>query len=338
MHEEAEHGVAAHWVYKENKANLSGYEEKIAFLRHLLAWHKELTTQENQPENTFEDRIYTLTPAGDIIELRQGATPLDFAYHIHSEVGHHCRGAKVNNRIVPLTYSLQTGDTIEIITHPKATPSRDWINPASGYLKTIRAREKVAQWFNQQQILEAKQRQAIETELPRPLSDEQKSITKLKKPSSIQRNSITSGLEIAGIRDLLTRIAKCCKPLPGDSIIGFITQGRGVSIHRQDCNNVTNSATNHRFIQVTWDQAQSYAYYVDIKLIALNRNDLLRDITALLANAKIDLINFSSIINKKNNVQTIILTMELHDVVELQHVTQQLQQLPHVIQVKRISE
>lgn len=381
MHEEAEHGVAAHWIYKEKNVS-EEQENKITFLRQLLAWHKELAN-DSAPEQlslTFDDRIYVLTPRGDIIELPKGATPLDCAYSIHTEVGHRCRGAKVNGHIVQLTHELQTGDRIEIITTQAGTPSRDWLNKDSGYLKTARARAKVAQWFRQQDVNQHIEtgRQLLEREFTRAgvhHFDFQKMATHFSyktvdgfltavahgtvKPSQILHTMQIStheikpvpahsarkisrpstGFQIDGVGDLLARIARCCKPIPGDEIIGFITQGRGVSIHRKNCRNVSDlSADNqNRLIKVSWDNQHPSTYYVDLQIRAMGRDQLLKEITSLLANLKIDVVSFNSTINKKNNFNFINLTVQIRDNKELQTLIQELNQLPYVNEVKRIN-
>ncbi len=284
MHEEAEHGVAAHWIYKENKKNEDGYETKITYLRQLLDWHKDLATKESLPPLTH-DHIYAFTPMGDILELPIGATPLDFAYHIHSGLGHRCRGAKINGHIVALSHALQTGDKVDIMTVPQGAPSRDWLNPQLGYLKTSRARAKVAQYFRSQDNAEDIEagKKLLEKELSREKiqafdlhkiaarlhfktpeslllslgkgSVRPSQITHLlheeHKPTKAVETSFhgkkpegTSHLRISGMSDLLTRVAKCCKPIPGDKILGYITQGRGISIHKYQC---TQFITKHQF-------------------------------------------------------------------------------------------
>jgi len=385
MHEEAEHGIAAHWVYKEHKTPQSGYEAKITFLRQLLAWHKDVAQQNAVPDKQLgeilDDTVYALTPLGEVIDLPAGATPLDFAYHIHTELGHRCRGAKIKGHIVPLTYKLRTGDQVEIITTPHGTPSRDWLNKDFGYLHTPRARSKVAHWFKQQEIsqyIEAG-KNSLERELSRAgiahpnfekiaarfnykndetlfasighgnlrvsqvihaLQTERPEINKQTSLPFRQAAESKGGLEIAGIHDLLTRIAKCCKPIPGDNVIGYITQGRGVSIHRQDCNNITANGSRdaNRIISVAWDSKKSGNYYVDLQIRANGQQELLKEITALLANAKIDLISLNSTISKKNNMIYIVMTIQIHDLIQLRQITTQISQLPKVLDVKRMSE
>lgn len=339
MHEEAEHGVAAHWIYKENKPQQTGYEEKITLLRQLLDWHKDLTKNEDEPnqaiEQILEDRVYVFTPAGDIIDLPVGATPLDFAYHIHSALGNRCRGAKIKGHIVPLTYALRTGDQVEIITVQNGTPSRDWLRKDSGYLKTARARAKVMQWFRQQDHAA----QQLETNKPLP---ETKPSTVITEPVIHTKKAVekTRGFQVGNTRDLLTRIARCCKPIPGDTIIGYITQGRGVSIHKRECSNIAHALIHdeRRVITVSWDEKNPGGYYADLQIHARGSETILRELTALLANAKVDLITLNSSANKKNNIITILMTIQINDIVQLSQLMNQIKQLPHVINIKRTSE
>lgn len=385
MHEEAEHGVAAHWIYKENKLPQSGYETKVTFLRQLLAWHQDVAAPDAAPEkDASEDsseRIFVFTPAGEIMDLPFGATPLDFAYHIHSELGHRCRGAKIKGRIVPLTYRLRMGDQIEIITTQQGSPSRDWLNKEAGYLTTTRARNKVAHWFKQQdepKYIEAG-KQTLERELLRagiqhPSFEKIATQFHYKNPEALfaaighgnlrsgqvlqllqteepneasTKTSIVKasplpheGLQVAGINDLLTRIAKCCKPIPGDKIIGYITQGRGVSIHRRDCNNVTAYLAHQadRLVQVVWDGKKLGNYTVDLQIQANGTQDCLKELTALLANAKINLIALNSTTHKKSNMIYIIMTIQIQDPAQLKQLITQISQLPEIMQIKRMSD
>jgi len=383
MHEEAERGVAAHWLYKEAKSSLAGYEAKIVFLRQLLDWHRDIASQDkkNQPayEQIVSDRVYIFTPIGDILDLPQGATPLDCAYQIHSEVGNHCRGAKINGHIVPLTYTLQTGDRIEILTNPNGVPSRDWLNNDFGYLKTARAKAKVAHWFRQldlNQHIESG-RKILDREFTRlglhpnlqklahhfQLKDEDTFFAALgrgnlrlsqithfietahepkqtvihlasKKPESKNR-----GMNIAGVSDLLTRIARCCKPIPGDNVIGFITQGRGVSIHKKNCNNLSHldPTDNSRLIPVTWDNNNNMgSYYVDIVIRAHNRDNLLKEVTTILTNAKIDLVSLNTTINR-SDILTLTITVRILSLDQLTELLTHIHHLQGVIEATRKS-
>ncbi len=388
MHEEAEHGVSAHWVYKEDKTQHGGYESKITFLRQLLSWHKELAQHDAAPDKKFqemfEDRIYVFTPENEIIDLPKGATPLDFAYHIHSGLGHRCRGAKIDGHIVPLTYVLRTGDRVEIITTQHGTPSRDWLKKDAGYITTARARAKIAHFFREQDIGQYIEtgKHALEREFSRAgiqQIDIQKivSLFNFKNAdalfSSIGHGNIKAAqivhtlqrethpetetiptvetyaktaptkktyFQINGIDDLLTRVAKCCKPIPGDTVIGYITQGRGVSIHRKDCNNMSHLTPEHdsRLIEVNWDNKYLGAYFVDLQIRSHARDGLLKEVTALFANAKVDLVAMNSTINKKNNTLFIVMTVQIHDIKELQKLIQHISQMDMVYDVKRVSE
>jgi len=382
MHDKAEHGLAAHWLYKENKKDHAGYETKIAFLRQLLSWHNELAEHAPAADKIFEDRVYVFTPVGDIIDLSKGATPLDFAYHIHSALGHRCRGAKINGHIVPLTYELKTGDHIEIISIKNGTPSRDWLNKELGYIKTPRAYSKINQWFRQQEIDQyiTAAKEALEKEFTRASimhPDLHKIAAQLnfknvdsllsaighgsirvsqivhaatqtmeKKTAFVPlvstplptKETLTS-FQIAGIGDLLTRIAKCCKPIPGDTIIGYISQGRGVTIHRQTCNNIKNLLVEHqnKLIHVSWDTKHG-AYDVDLEIRGESREALLREITSILANEKVDLISLNSTMNKKTNLLFVRITIQIQNNAQLRKFIHEVGQLPHVTHVRRLAK
>lgn len=381
MHDEAEHGVAAHWLYKEKTAQ-TGYEAKITFLRQLLAWHKEFASEDDKPNQAtdrLEDRVYVFTPNSDIVDLPKGATPIDFAYHIHTSLGHRCRGAKINGHIVPLTYTLQTGDRVDIITTQHGTPSRDWLHKEFGFISTARARAKISQFFRQldvNQYIESG-RNILEREFAKAgihQIDLQKIAVRFNFKNvdamlislghgSLRPSQITHAIQaeqhetakpllslpkkplpksslvqIPGIDDLLTRIAKCCKPIPGDAIMGYITQGRGVSIHRADCVNIVNlQANNHnRLMPISWDSQQLGMFFVDIQIRAAAHDDLLKEITSTLSNIKINLISMRSTINKKNNIFFIFLTIQIKEIAELNVLIHHLSQLPNVYEVKRI--
>lgn len=384
MHEEAERGIAAHWVYKEGKSASSDQEAKIAYLRQLLDWHRDVADKNEEVNSAsnqlLEDRIYVFTPDGDILDLPAGATPLDCAYQIHSQVGNHCRGAKINGHIVPLTYTLRISDQVEILTNPNGTPSRDWLNSEFGYLKTARAKAKVAHWFRQQDLNQHIEngRRILEREFSRPgthpnlqkltthfhykdedtflaalgrgnirlaqilhLVESQQETSKSAAGPIIakKQESKSTGMNIAGISDLLTRIARCCKPIPGDEIIGFITQGRGVTIHKKSCNNVTHLdlQNNNRLIGVTWDNQHAGAYYVDLQVRAHSRENLLKEVTTLLANARINLVNFNSTVNR-NHMLIMTLTIQIHALTQLKDLINQINHLNGVIEAKRVAQ
>ncbi|MFN3377065.1 MAG: RelA/SpoT family protein [Burkholderiaceae bacterium] len=349
MHEHAEHGVAAHWAYKEagskgyGGVSASGeYDAKIAVLRQLLAWERDLSGAV-QDRGLFEDRIYVLTPDAAVIELPQGATPVDFAYAVHTSVGHRCRGARVDGVMVPLNTPLQNGQTVEITTVKEGRPSRDWLNPELGYLVSHRAKAKVRAWFNAQATHEtvARGREAVEKLLQRegktalkledlavqlgfksadalfevvgkdeyslrnietllrppepvpPVED----YMPLKKSQHRSSGGGRGGVLVVGIDSLMTQLAKCCKPAPPDAIAGFVTRGKGVSVHRTDCGNFREMAARsaERVIDVEWAQppttaAASAVYPVDVAVEAADRQGLLRDISEVFAREKTNVI------------------------------------------------
>ncbi|HSB95273.1 MAG TPA: GTP diphosphokinase, partial [Spongiibacteraceae bacterium] len=339
MHEEAEFGVCAHWRYKgadKQHKTVNSYEEKIAWLRQVLEWHEETGAVSDLTEqfSRAQDRVYVFTPEGHVINLEHGSTPLDFAYHIHTEVGHRCRGAKVNGRIVPLTYVLQTGEQVEILTGKDNSPRRDWLQANLGYLKGTRARAKVQTWFRQQaredniaagrNLLEKEFKRLALTSLDyKSVAERVRSATvedmyaavgvgslsatqvlhaaqallvgdeQVELPPQLLRKRASKdqagAVHIRGVGNLLTHIAGCCKPVPGDAIIGYITVGRGVSVHRQDCAKILQLqyAEPERIIEVSWGDEQA-TYPVEVAIHAHDRQGLLRDITQLFATERIN--------------------------------------------------
>lgn len=396
MHQEAELGVAAHWIYKEGGSKRSSYDQKIDWLRQLIDWQKEITHSQDQLETNsqqvFEDRIYVFTPTGEIMDLPQGATPLDFAYAVHTEVGHRCRGAKINKKIVPLTYHLKMGEQVEILTGKEAHPSRDWLNPNLGYLKSSRAKAKVHHWFKKQdhdknlqlgrEMLERELKRlhigqdhkskydhnkllerfnyksdadllaalgagglklgqiigAIENQLKEQVKENLEAKDEIVIPLQPIRRPTThpEAINIQGIGNLLYHIANCCKPVPGDGIVGFITQGRGVSIHRKDCANILAASTTQqeRLLEVNWGETAG-TYPVDLVITAYDRHGLVRDITSILSNEKINLIALNTNINKSDHIANLTLTLEIPDLSELWRILDRIQQLTNVVKVER---
>lgn len=260
MHDLAELGVAAHWKYKEGTTTVKEtHERKIEWLREVLAWHHEVAKAEGgaiENQSQFlEERVYVFTPMGQIIDLPVGSTPLDFAYHVHSDIGHRCRGAKVNDHMVTLKYHLKMGDRIEILTSKQPHPSRDWINAHLGYLKSSRARAKVLLWFREQDALNN-----VNHALPKALSEPSPMLIKTRilpsKKVKEPKNTHPDVLYIEGVDHLLTRMANCCKPLIDDAIVGYVTVGRGISIHKQSCANIIKKDKNkeNRLVQVKWEK------------------------------------------------------------------------------------
>lgn len=385
MHDLAEMGVAAHWKYKEGGvAQKESHERKIEWLRDVLAWHQEMATNKGVAENIttefLEDRVYVFTPDGDVLDLPQGVSPLDFAYHLHSDLGHRCRGAKVNGHIVPLTYQLKTGDKVEVLTGKEIKPSRDWINPHLNYLKTSRAKAKVLHWFKMQDYDNHVQdgHELLEKELKslgiksdklnevattlnfKKIDDLYASlgrgdiklgqiVNKLAPPETSEQNVLKfvrqqpkpevsgSDLQIEGVGNLLTFMARCCQPVPGDEVIGYITIGRGVSVHRQDCPNIIHASEKQkqRFIQVSWGSATRENYVVDVLIKAFDRSDLLKDVTSLLSNEKAHVYALQTHSNKHENTAYITLTVEIDGLNSLSRLLAKLEQIPNVLEARR---
>ncbi|MYM62567.1 GTP diphosphokinase [Pseudomaricurvus sp. HS19] len=387
MHEDAEFGVCAHWRYKgtDKETSEDSYEQKISWLRQVLEWHEELggsPLEDDLSAGIEQDRIYVFTPEGHIIDFPSGSTPLDFAYRVHTEVGHRCRGAKVNGRIVPLNYTLKNADQVEVLTSRHGSPSRDWLSPPLGYLKTSRARAKVQQWFKQQAREQnvAEGRAVLDKEFRRLAMDELdydalarrlnlnglddlyaavgasdigvgqvvSAAQKLLAPDEKREPVITlvgkatrdhadSDLFINGVGNLLTHIAGCCNPVPGDAIMGYITLGRGVSIHRQDCHNVLQLQTDEpeRIIKVDWGEAPQNVYSVDVLIEAFDRHGLLKDITTLLDAERINISAMQTLSDKRKNTVDMQVTIEIRSFTELSRVLSRLNQLPNVATARR---
>jgi GTP pyrophosphokinase len=385
MHEHAELGVAAHWKYKEGSKANPAYEQKIVWLRQILepSEREDRETEDDFLERVrseiFEDRVYALSPRGEVIELPRGATPLDFAYHVHTDLGHRCRGAKVNGRMVPLTHQLANGDQVEIITSKQLNPSRDWLVPSLGYLASQRNRSKVRAWFRKQdedqnrqqgrQILErelqhlaihsvtlddlvaefklgsaaelylaigegeitvaqvtgAIQRRARPQELPSPVP---------RKPAIATKETV--GITIEGVGDLLSHFARCCGPVPPEAIGGYITIGRGVSIHRQDCTNFKHLETEspERVIAVEWG-ASDQSFPVEVNVRAYDRRGLLRDITAVLADSKINIHAMNTDTHDGDGIADMNLKITVKDLQELSRVLARIQGLSNVLSARR---
>ena len=389
MHEEAELGVCAHWRYKGSDAQggmASTYEEKIAWLRQVLDWHEETGDSSAVAEqfsfDVAQDRVYAFTPQGDVVNLANGATPLDFAYHVHTEVGHRCRGAKVNGSIVPLTYTLQTGDRVEVMTSKQGLPKRDWLQPGLGYLKTSRARAKVQHWFKAQardenidagrHLLEREFRRLaltsvdykrVAAKVQMPTVEDMYAAVGSGEMSSSQVLNAAQGLvgsrpepqlrlarsggtayrsqvQVQGVGNLLTHMAGCCKPLPGDGITGFITQGRGVSVHRADCARLIKlqEASPERIIDVEWGTEPQARYDVDLAIEAWDRQGLLRDITELFANARVNVLAINTQSNKKSNTATMRVRVEVPNLGSLSKLLERINRLKNVISAMRVSE
>ncbi len=394
MHEDAELGVAAHWRYKEGSAHgkTSGFDEKISWLRKILQWQEDVSESgeiiDELRSQVFEDRIYVFTPNGDVIDLPAGATPLDFAYYIHSNVGHCCIGAKVFGRIVPFTYKLQTGDQVEILTNKTPNPSRDWLNPSLHYIHTPRARAKVQHFFKLQDrdkhialgkeqleqelaklaldkvdLAAATQRynvnnvedlyaaigsgnarlqqvvnylQLLDDKAKPPVDIDPQSLVKTPNPqgkSAVDSNGIT----VSGVGNLLTHMAKCCHPVPGDEILGFITQGRGISVHRHDCEQLAHSLEQHpeREVEVQWGEQGNQGYRVSIQILAVDRQGLVRDVSTIVANERVSIFGMESRCDPGRQTVVMSLQIEIANNDMLNRLITKLQQLDDVVEVKR---
>ncbi|MGC3873029.1 GTP diphosphokinase [Halomonas sp. GXIMD04776] len=392
MHEDAELGVCAHWRYKGHEVGgkSRGYEEKIAWLRQVLAWQDEVgelgDLREGLASDVAPDRIYVFTPEGHVIDLPRNATPIDFAYRVHTEIGHRCRGAKINGRIVPLTYKLKTGHQVEILTATKGGPSRDWLNPNLGYVKTSRARAKIQAWFKHQardQNLEEGRalfdkefkRLDIEglnlTTLARAVnyqnpddmyaaigagdlrigqvlhqaqqlfgeSDDEEQLDKLlTKPKPLSQKD--DGITVLGVGNLKTVMANCCHPVHGDQIIGYITQGRGVTIHRQDCPNILQLRSEEpgRIVDVEWGKKARSKYPVNIEIEAWDRPGLLRDVVHVFSHDRVNVLAVNTLTDKDDNLARLKITLEVDGLESLGRIFSRIQQLPNVVDVKRLRE
>ena len=364
MHQEAELGVAAHWRYKEGsgKGGGDGVQDKIAWLRQLLAWKQELADSHELAQHfrneLFQDEVFVLTPQGKVVALPAGSTPLDFAYAVHTELGHRCRGAKVDGTLVPLDTALATGQRVEVLTVKQGGPSRDWLNPHQGVLKTHRARAKVRQWFKQQDLATHVQegRALLDKELHRlnlnnvnldkiaarlkfPNLDELSAalgrgdlgmgqldralqdefVPPPEKPlvTASKRKADAGGVLVEGEPGLLTQMAGCCKPVPPDPIVGYTTQGHGVTIHRADCAMITRLPADKkaRLLQADWGGKDDQVFAVDIELLAQDRQGLLKDVSELMAQEKINVIRVSTL--TQHETARMEFTLEVRDIAQL---------------------
>ena len=395
MHEHAEYGIAAHWRYKEGvRENDREYERRVSFLRRLM----EFGPEEEDPEffvntmksDVLKDRVYAFTPKGDICDLPAGATPIDFAYHIHTDIGHRCRGARVHGRLVSLDYVLQTGDQVEILTSRYGGPSLDWLNPDLGHVQTSRARNKIKLWFRRQNrdrhlatgrdVLERELRRlglldSMSFEFVAGLFDIEKSkledfLVKIgagdinssrianrileserqqEKESLIERMleaaehepqprpagpRPTGAIDILGTGGLLVNLASCCNPMPGDGVIGYITRGRGVTVHREDCSNMRASTETERMVEVSWGQeADEQRYSVPVEITAWDREGLLRDVSSVVTDAGVNMSSVHVVTSK--NIATLKLTIEIRSAEQLMRILTRLEGIKNVIEARR---
>ncbi len=380
MHQAAEYGIAAHWLYKEKGSQEDRYQQRINWLRKLMEWRQDVDDAEEfvngVKSDVFEDRVYIFTPRGDIIDLPVGATPIDFAYSVHTEVGNRCRGAKINGKLVSLDYHLKTGDQVEILTAKRGGPSRDWLNTHLGLVNTQRARAKIRQWFKKQDREQnlAQGRDMLDRELKRlgivdlDIDDLGKSfdykssddlyvalgcgdlaigkiinrIQEVEKetedplfsisPTAVERKDVES-VNVLGLKGILTSFAKCCNPALGDEIVGYITRGRGATIHRIDCPNILRMKDKERIVKVSWGEARR-TFPVQVQIKAYDRQGLMGDITNVLGNEGINLRDIN--IKISNNLATIILMLDIGDIGQLSRVLTLLESLPNVMEAYRV--
>jgi GTP pyrophosphokinase len=382
MHDRAEYGIAAHWRYKENQAHINNSDQqKISWLRSLFSLQQDEEDAEELVDSwksdVFKDRVYVLTPQGDIIDLPAGSTPIDFAYHVHTVVGHRCRGAKINGKLVSLDYVLQTGNQVEVLTAKRGGPSRDWLNPNLGLVRTSRARSKIKQWFKRQdrELNLAQGKALLEKEFKRLglkavdlepyLSDlgvksvddlyvaigcgdigsgrvinkiaeaeeeemeEEYKFDLVEAPSEITPSDT---VQVMGLKGIATTMAKCCNPMPGDDIVGYITRGRGATIHRQDCPNILRVSEKERLVKVSWGQPGK-TFTVPVQIKAYDRQGLMVDISNVISDENVNLIDMSMKMNQ--HLAVIRLVLGVKGISQLSRILTRLESLPNVFEAKR---
>jgi guanosine-3',5'-bis(diphosphate) 3'-pyrophosphohydrolase len=385
MDQNAELGIAAHWRYKEGVARDEAFERRILWFRSLMEWRQDIKDAgefvDGLKSDVFEDRVYIFTPKGDIIDLPAGSTPLDFAYHVHTDIGHRCRGAKVNGKLVSLDYQLKTGEQVEILTAKRGGPSRDWLNPNQGVVRTQRAKAKIRAWFvkqareqninqgkqlldrelhrlgitdtNQEQLARSLEFRTVDdlligigtgdvtmTRLANQLMYEEEDDEGLKfgtrtgGETEIQSHDT---IAVVGLKGLLTTIAKCCNPVPGDDIIGYITRGRGATVHRKDCPNILRLRERERLVRVSWGEPKR-TYPVSVCVKAYDRDGLIRDITNLISNEGINMNQVSVDVTqkKKLNMAVLDLVLEVREIDQLMRVLTRIEALPNVLEASRV--
>jgi GTP pyrophosphokinase len=391
MHQTAEYGIAAHWVYKEGGQKADGaFAQKLAWFREVLEWQQDFRDAQEFMEtlklDLFSDEVFVFTPKGDVIELPAGSVPIDFAYRIHTDIGNRCIGAKVNGKIVPLDYRLRTGDIVEILTSKHSYgPSRDWLK----IVQSSQAKSKIRQWFKREKREEnvARGRELIEKELIRQRLDVHALMTPAALQDALQKFNFAkeedmfaaigygglspvqvvtrlvdkyrrdhagqpldkvnlelkertaptqSGVRVRGVDNLLIRFARCCNPVPGDEIVGFITKGRGVSVHRADCPNVESLKQDHdRVIEVEWAGTADQSYLVDLELIALDRHGLINEVMNAVAETKTDVTAVSGRVDAKK-VAHVNLTVRIRNLEHLRSVVERLKRLKDIHAVRRL--
>ena len=380
MHKNAEFGIAAHWHYKEGRRRGDAFEQRILWLRRLMEWRQDIDDAADfvdaMKSDVFDDRVYVFTPKGDIIDLPAGSTPIDFAYHIHTDIGHRCRGAKVNGKLISLSNNLQTGDSVEVLTSKRGGPSRDWLNPSLEMVKSQRARSKIRQWFRRRnrELNVSHGRLLLERELRRlgiegisyeriahdlgysqvddllaaigcgdvhlgkivaqvVEEDEQGFDIATEVEEVLPTELAGDEISILGLSGLLVRLGRCCNPAPGDPIIGYITRGRGATIHHQGCPNVLRIKDRERLVQVSWGHAKQ-TYPVSVRIQAYDREGLMRDVSTLVSNEG---IGMSSVhLSTKDSLAIFDLVMLITDIRQLSRVLNRLEALPNILEARRL--
>ena len=394
MHEHAEYGVAAHWRYKEGKGHDEHFQKRLTYLRRLMEFGPDVNDDpkafvDTMKDEVFQDRVYVYTPRGDIIDLPEGSTPIDFAYHIHTEIGNRCRGARINGKLVGLDYRLKSGEQVEITTAKRGGPSMDWLNYEAGYVKTSRARAKIRLWFrklNRDKHI-ALGREAVERALKRmsvldsmsfdTLSDlfgydrtddflaavgsgdinasqiehrvleeerqrsEQEKqhkneleVLKEKHQNRLSGTDKTGSVQILGTGGLLVNMARCCNPMPGDEITGYITRGRGVTVHRSDCINVQAVTDAERLVDVSWGSLdEERRFTVPIEIVAYDREGLMRDISTIIADERVNIADVD--VKRRQEIATLYITMEITSPKQLTRILSKIEQLNSVVETYR---
>jgi GTP pyrophosphokinase len=379
MDENAEFGIASHWRYKEGGPR-DKYDERINWLRRVMEWRGDVEDAQefvdSMKTDVFKDRVYVFTPHGDIIDLPAGSTPIDFAYHVHTNVGNRCRGAKVNNKLIPLDYELQTGEQVEILTAKQGGPSRDWLNSNLGLVKTQRARSKIRAWFKKQDqnqnIVQGKEILVHEIQrLGLPELDENglntlarqfdrtpdelyvalgcgdfniaRVVNKLVETKETDDVLVvvpassdavpTEAITVLGLKGLLTSMARCCNPTPGDEIIGYITRGHGATIHRQDCPNMLRIQDRERLVKVSWGE-NVRTYPVPVRIRAYDRQGLMGDITTLLNSENVNMVDVD--VHMTKNLADMRIVIEVKDIGQLSRILARIENVPNVLEAQRV--
>lgn len=381
MHQEAEYGIAAHWRYKEGQQQDPEYQRRVSYIRKMIQeWRDDSQDAsdfvESMKSDVLQDRVYAFTPRGDVVDLPQGATPIDFAYYIHTEVGHCCRGAKVNGKLVSLDYHIKTGDQVEILTAKRGTPSRDWLNPNLGLVTTHRAREKIRHWFKIQdrEYNVSQGRVMLDKELNRlavgeisieklardfgfrtvedlsfaigagdlpvgrivshlaQTEEKEPTLEDLVKPATEKNDG---SISVLGLRGVQTNVARCCNPAPGDEIVGYITRGRGATVHRIDCPNILNSREPERIVKASWGTPK-VTYPVSVRIRAFDREGIVKDVSSIISDEKINITDWEVKMNKDRTQAVLEVVLEVKDITQLSRVLTKIEKLPNIRDARRV--